>query len=187
MEQYPAVVSTVAATDKDGAEDSNAPIPRWSDLAQLDKSPKDGRISLAEIDSLTVRDLTYSERELQEKLLAADNLKELRTRGDFRSITRPDIPGGDIAVTRADWIRAKLHHWAPFWFWPALAAAAIGILFWIGSVVVREPQQETTPEPAPTGKAEAPPPAPAGPPPSGPPPSGGTGQGPGEVLRAVKP
>jgi hypothetical protein len=193
--QYQGVVSKIEATketDKGPEPVGKAPIPSWSDLAALDTN-NDKRISLKEIEAVGTAGLTvgekpklvYSQKELARVLLAADDLKEVRTRGDFRSAV-----AGDIAVTQPDWIRAKVHHWAPYWLWPGLAAAVIGVFYWIASAGSPEPQQEFSPEPGPTGKAESgpppaaakPSPAPAaGPPPSGPPPLGGTGESSGQT------
>ncbi len=164
--QYPGVVSQIAATKetKDGpVVDASAPIPSWNQLAVLDKNG-DGKIDRKEVGAvedagLPVGGFTYSEKELERVLLAADDLKEVRTRGDFRSAV-----AGDIAVTRPDWIRATVHRWGPYWLWPGLAAAVIGIFYWISSSGTPEPQQEAGPEPPPTGKTESPPPPASAPP-----------------------
>ncbi len=179
--QFPAVVSNMEATkEAEGLPEvvKKAPILRWDQLAGLD-GDKDGQISRKEIAALgeaglPVDKLTYPPKELERVLLAADNLKEVRTRGDFRSAV-----ANELAVTRPDWIRAKVHRWAPFWLWPALAAAVIGIVYWFGSLATPEPQEEAPEEPAPAWKPEAEP-APAEQPPGEPPPMADFAQGPGE-------
>jgi len=166
LAQYRGAVSSIEAaktTDEGSKLDKNAPIPTWSELAVLDAN-KDAKINRKEIEDvgatgLTVGKFTYSARDLERALLTADDLKEVRTRGDFRSAV-----ANDIAVTRPDWIRAKTHHWGPYWLWPGLAAAAIGLIYWFATLGTPEPQGEPSPEPEPTGKPKAEPPV-AEPPP----------------------
>jgi len=179
LEPYRGAVSRIEATEEtaEGPElNKNAKIPPWSELARLD-SNKDGEINRREIEAvgatgLAIGKLTYSEEELERVLQKADDLKEVRTRGDFRSAVAKDI-----AVTRPDWIRAKTHHWGPYWLWPGLAAAAIGILYWFATLSAPEPQ-EAPEEAPPPGKPEV------EQPPAEPPPLAGTAQGPGEAPPA---
>ena len=171
LAQYRGAVNTIEATkqtDKGPELDKNAPIPSWSQLAVLDAN-QDGQINRNEIADLgaaglTVGPFTYSEKELGRVLLKADDLKEVRTRGDFRSAV-----ANDIAVTRPDWIRAKTHRWGPYWLWPGLAAAAIGLIYWFATLGTPEPQEQPPQEPGPEGKPAAEPPV-AAPPPVPPPP-----------------
>jgi len=172
LAEFPAAVSKMTAVKEGETEPTNkAPIPTWAELADKDKlgTNDQGQISREGIhavgtEGLRIGEYTYSERELLAALLAADNLKELRTRGDFRSIMPPQ---DEITVTRADWIRAKLHHWTPYWLWPALAAAAIGIVYWFGSMATPEPPDEVAPAPPPEEKPKAePPPVPPQAPPA---------------------
>ena len=182
LAEFPAVVSSIEATkvtEKASETDTNAPIPAWKDLSELDTN-HDGEIGRAEVRAVGDAGLTvgegfpkfiYSNKEIGRVLLAADNLKTVRTRGDFRSAVHDEL-----TVSRPDWIRAKLRHWAPFWLWPALASAVVGILYWFASLATPEPPEEAR-EPGPAEKPRAEPPA-------EPPPLTGTAQAPGEAPSA---
>ncbi|MGQ9576915.1 MAG: MFS transporter [Thermoguttaceae bacterium] len=183
MRYYRAEVSTVAATKEtpEGKEDvAQAALPLWRHLAQVDEND-DGRITLAEITKLgpeglqiqvkkwfglKVEKWTYSTQDLARVLQAADDLRPIRTRGDFRSAMAKEI-----GVSRQDWLRAKSHRWGPYWLWPALAAAVIGILYWFASLGTPEPaEQPAGAPPAEKPQAEPPPVPPQAPPPGESPP-----------------
>ncbi len=181
IDQYPPYQGSMQATIEIGEGSDvqvkkleRAAMPSWDDIAAALKLERDEPVGLASLranlpNGLAVLDKTYAKRhvttyslaDLERAFVRIDDRKEVRTRGDFRSATNPDVR---IAVTRSDWLAAQVHQWTPMWLWFALVAGVICLAFAVGSLFTSEEELPAAAPPQAEPPAEPPPPIESSPP-----------------------
>lgn len=127
VEEYaPPVKVTATITPKDGPEvEKTIPLPVWdaegkTGLAmELDLRP-DGRL---EPDQIPSQFTVVNEYSGAKTVFDRESLVE--------GVKKADADN-DGYVTRPEWRDAKEHDWFHIWLWPAIAALATMVLFWIG-------------------------------------------------------
>lgn len=124
LDRYPpevqVAVSKEGATSTTNGKPLTAPLPDWdikgeTGLAKLLNLKADATLDVAEIPQ-TFRDSSgtvYRRRDLKAALAKVD-------------------VDNDGRITRPQWRAAQAHDWRSIWMWPAVAAAATLVFFWIG-------------------------------------------------------
>jgi nucleoside transporter len=128
VDQYPpriTVRATVTESDKASPEIRQVLLPNWD---------KEGQTGLAKELRLTP-DSKLSPDQLPPTFIETDpktNGTKTFQRDDLAAAMKQADLDGDGKVSRSEWRAAQSKDWFHIWLWPALAALATCVLFWIG-------------------------------------------------------
>jgi nucleoside transporter len=138
VDRYPPTVRvqmSQISTDGETITEETVPLPVWD--AELDESKRTG---MAKQLGLSPESAITAEIISEDLVLVDEQTKTVYERQSLLDAIKQSDRDGDAKVTRAEWRKAQEHQWFYIWLWPALAAAATLVLFWIGFRDPRDPK-----------------------------------------------